>query len=73
MIAVPAGAGGAAVSPGGASGATVLNNCTRLATRLEKLLAATSQGSDTTGTVTARVLGFEGSVNYTDIDNARAS
>lgn len=73
VIAVPAGNGGAAVSPGGASGATVLNNCTRNATRLEKLLAVASQGNDTTGAVTARVLGFEGIVSYTDIDNAKAS
>ena len=73
VIAVPAGAGGAAVSPGGASGATVLNNCTRAATRLEKLLAVASQGNDTTGSVTARVMGFEGSVSYPDIDAAKAS
>lgn len=71
VIAVPAGAGGAAVSPGGASGATVLNNCTRNATRLEKLLAVAGQANDTTGTVTARVMGFEGTVSYQDIDIAR--
>lgn len=73
VTAVPAGTGGASVSPGGASGVTVLNNCTRLATRLEALLAAASQGSDTTGTVTARVMTFEGSVGYQDIDAARNS
>ena len=73
VTSVPAGTGGAAVSPGGASGAAVLNNCTRPATRIEKLLATASQGSDTTGAVTARVLGFEGSVSYQDIDAARGS
>lgn len=72
VIAVPSGTGGAATSPGGASGVNVLNNCTRNATRLEKLLATASQGSDTTGTVAAQVMGFEGTVSYTDIDNARA-
>jgi hypothetical protein len=72
VIQVPSGASGAMTAPGGASGATVLNNCTRPATRLEKLLAAASQGSDTTGTVAARVMGFEGYVSYQDIDIARA-
>ena len=72
VTAIPAGTAGAAVQPGGASGATVLNNCTRPATRLEKLLATASQGSDTTGTVTARVMGYEGFVSYQDIDAARA-
>lgn len=73
VIAVPAGASGAAVSPGGASGATVLAACIRNATRIEKLLATASQGSDTTGTTTARVMGFEGQVSYQDIEAARAS
>lgn len=69
VVAVPAGASGAAVSPGGASGATVLANCIRPATRLEKLL---STGSATTGSTTANLLGFEGSVSYSTIDLARA-
>lgn len=73
VIAVPAGTGGANVSPGGASGVNVLNTCTRLATRIEKLLVNASQGSDTTGTVTARVMGFEGTIQPSDIDEARAS
>jgi hypothetical protein len=73
VISVPSGAGGANNAPGGASGVTVLNNCTRAATRVEKLLATASQGSDTTGTVTARVMGFEGSVSDRDIAAARIS
>lgn len=73
VIAVPAGAGGASVSPGGASGANVLTACVRPATRIEKLLATASQGSDTTGSTTARVMGFEGSVSYQDIEAARNS
>ncbi len=68
VIAVPAGTNGAAVSPGGASGATVLANCIRPATRLEKLL---STGSATTGSTTANLLGFEGQVSYPQIDLAR--
>lgn len=69
VIAVPAGANGVSVSPGGASGATVLANCIRPATRLEKLL---SVGSAATGSTTANLLGFEGIVSYRDIDTARA-
>lgn len=62
VIQVPSGAGGAATSPGGANGATVLAQCVRPATRAEVMLAAQSQASDTTGTTTARVLTFEGDV-----------
>jgi hypothetical protein len=70
VIAVPAGANGTAVSPGGANGATVLNACVRNALRVEAILA----GADaTTGTVTAKLLGFEGTVTYQDIEAARAS
>lgn len=68
VIAVPAGTNGASVSPGGTSGVTVLANCIRPATRLEKLL---STGSATTGSTTANLLGFEGRVSYHDIDVAR--
>ena len=63
VIAVPTGAGGANTSPGGASGVTVLTTCTRLAKRVESILAA---GPQTTGTVTANVLTFEGSVDDSD-------
>lgn len=70
VVAIPAGAGGASVSAGGASGVTVLTACVRKATRIEKLLAPTPA---TTGTVTANLLGFEGMISYRDIDQARAS
>jgi len=70
VIAIPAGAGGASVSPGGASGVNVLNVCVRPATRAEKLL---NTGSLTTGTVTAFGLGFEGKFTQQIIEEARAS
>jgi hypothetical protein len=71
VIALPTGVGGAATAPGGASGVNVLNACIRPATEAEKALATASQGSDTTGTVTARVMGFEGQVSAQDVETAR--
>ena len=71
VILLPTGAGGANTSPGGASGVNVLNACTRNATEAEKILATPSSGSDTTGTVTARVLGFEGFVTAAEVAAAR--
>lgn len=71
VIAVPTGTSGALTAPGGASGVNVLNACTRSATEAEKILATASQASDTTGTVTARVMGFEGSVTAQDVETAR--
>lgn len=65
VIAVPTGLGGAATSPGGASGATVLAACTRPATFAE---AALKGASAQTGTVVAFVLAFEGAVGTQDID-----
>lgn len=70
VIQLPAGAGGAMVTAGGTSGANVLNALTRNATRAEKLLATPNV---TTGTVTAGILNFEGSLSYQDIEAARAS
>lgn len=70
-IQVPSGASGAFTSPGGASGATVLAACIRNATDGEKILATASQGSDTTGTTTARVMGFEGLITSDDVQQAR--
>ena len=63
VIQLPTGAGGANTSPGGASGVNVLSACVRPAKRVELMLANPSSGSDTTGTVTARVMTFEGEVN----------
>lgn len=65
----PSGTNGANTSPGGASGVSVLSACVRPATKAEVMLAAPSQANDTTGTVTARVLTFEGEVS--DVDAAR--
>jgi hypothetical protein len=71
VIQVPSGSAGASNNPGGASGATVLAVCVRNATEGEKVLATASQGSDTTGTTTARVMGFEGNVTSDDVQAAR--
>lgn len=68
VILVPTGAGGANTSPGGASGVNVLNACTRNATEGEKILAG---AAEQTGTVTANVLGFEGSLSGADVQAAR--
>ena len=70
VTALPAGALGAPVSAGGASGVTVLTACVRKANRIEKLLASAGV---TTGTVTAGVMSFEGNVSPTDITEARNS
>lgn len=70
VIQVPAGAAGVAVAPGGASGATVLNICTRSATRAEKVLVQAG-GALQTGTVSASLLGFEGAVSSGDVNQAR--
>lgn len=63
VIQLPTGASGALVSASGASGVNVLTACTRFATVGELLLAVATQGSDTTGTVTARVFGWQGVFN----------
>lgn len=69
VIAVPAGAGGSAVSPGGASGVNVMNACVRPGLRIEILLKT---GDATTGTVTAAIMGYEGQITYQDVETARA-
>lgn len=72
VISVPSGAiaGGAPsnVSPGGASGVNVLTNCVRPASRIEALL---SRAAPTLGTITANIMGFEGGISYTDIEEVR--
>jgi hypothetical protein len=67
VIQVPTGASGALTSPGGGSGVTVLTQCVRPITRAEALLASNAQASDTTGTITARVLTFEGEVGVGEV------
>ena len=59
---LPTGANGALTSPGGGNGSTVLGVCVRPANRVETLMAAPSQASDTIGIVSARVLRFEGDI-----------
>lgn len=68
VIQLPTGVGGANTSPGGASGVTVLTACTRNATEAEKILAG---AEETTGTVSANVLGFEGALRGQDVESAR--
>ncbi len=67
VTAVPAGVGGANVNPGGANGTTLLNACTRQATRGEKVFATASA---TTGAVTAFLLTFEGRISDSDVVQA---
>lgn len=68
VIALPAGAGGASVTAGGASGATVLAACVRKALRIEALFAPNSA---ITGTVTAYLLTYIGTVSSDDVQAAR--
>lgn len=68
VIQVPTGVGGAMTSPGGASGVNVMNILTRNANRAENLFASAPQ---TTGTVSAKVLVFEGVITSEDVQTAR--
>ena len=65
---LPAGTSGAMISASGSSGVNVLTAMTRKANRIEKLFATTPA---TTGTVTANLLVYEGSVSVDDITAAR--
>lgn len=67
VIQLPTGASGAAVSPGGASGATTLTACLRKARRIEKLFSVSSA---TTGSVTGNLLVYEGQVSELDVVEA---
>lgn len=70
-VAVPAGVVGANVSPGGASGATVLAACVRNATYAEALFFTAT--NVTTGTTSASQFGWQGSVTDADIVAALGS
>lgn len=70
VTALPAGASGASVAAGGASGVLVLAACIRKATRFEKLFATVDS---TTGNNTAKLLVIEGSVSADTIQQARES
>lgn len=67
VIALPSGAGGASRSAGGANGVTVLNVCKRFATKGEKLFATVPA---TTGSITAKLLTFEGTISNEDVVEA---
>ncbi len=68
VINLPAGVSGAPVSASGASGINVLNALTRKATRLEKLFASAGVA---TGSVTAGILIFEGTVSNDQMQSIR--
>ena len=70
VTALPAGVAGAAIAAGGPGGVTVLNALVRKATRAEKLFAVTDA---TTGSVTAKLLVFEGTVSGDEVQTARES
>jgi hypothetical protein len=70
VISIPTGAAGANVHPGGASGVDVLTACTRKALLIEKVLTL---GSATTGTVTADLPGYVGTIQYQFVTTARES
>lgn len=68
VIALPSGVGGAATTAGGVSGVTVLTACTRKALVGEKILAGAPAQ---TGTVTANLIGYEGTVSSDDVQASR--
>ena len=68
VIQIPAGAGGALIASAGASGVTVLQACTRKASRYEKLFSTVNE---TTGTVTAFIPVLQGKISLDDIAYAR--
>lgn len=70
---IPTGAGGSFISSAGANAVNLLSACTRPATRLEVLLLKASTASDTTGSTTARSLGYDGRINLEQIQDARNS
>lgn len=68
VIGLPAGANGALITAGGASGATVLAALTRKALRIEALFAALPA---TTGNTTAQLLVWQGQIDLNSILQAR--
>lgn len=68
----PTGNLGANRHPGGsADGAAVLTVGTRNAREVERILAAPSAPADTVGSVTARVMAFEGQITGPEVQQAR--
>jgi hypothetical protein len=70
LVSIPSGVNGAAVNGAGGSATNALNACTRPATRAERLFATSQQ---TTGSVTAWVMGNVGPISYADVAQARAN
>lgn len=64
VIDIPSGSNGALRSAAGTGGIRVVNAMTRPATRGEKIFATTQ---DTTGAVTAFILGYEGQITDADV------
>lgn len=67
VIQLPTGPSGSLVTAAGVGGSNVLNACTRQARRVEVILAGAPA---TTGSVTAKLLEFEGEINYQDVIEA---
>lgn len=70
VIQIPAGASGANVAAGGASGSTTLAACSRKALLIEKILTT---GAASTGTTTFDLPGYEGQISGADVAAARNS
>lgn len=68
VTALPSGTAGAAISAAGAGGVTVLNALVRKALRIEKLFMGSTA---TTGTITANLLVYEGTITPDDVATAR--
>lgn len=68
VVSIPTGVSGASVSAGGTYGANVLNACTRDAKVIEQVL---NTGNQTTGTVTAAIMGYVGDITKEDVGLAR--
>ncbi len=68
VVSIPTGVSGASVSAGGTNGANVLNACTRDAKVIEQVL---NTGNQTTGTVTAAIMGYVGYITKEDVGLAR--
>lgn len=70
VIALPTGANGISTTAGGASAVNVMNALTRPITRGEQIFMGAEV---TTGSVTARLLAFQGDLTHDDIKEARAA
>lgn len=64
------GANGASTAPGGANAIDIMTACTRNARVIEKVL---NTGNQTTGAVTAAIMGYVGDITKEDVGIARRS